>query len=469
MLLFVKTDQAKAKVIMFDADLQKNWESDIFLDVERSPTAYTFDDQNVTFLFRETRGMYYQVIIFDLTTGKYQNKGFELREYFDDQNYVFLKSKILMAGATKDGAGFYEYDFNTETAKMIPLDIKGKVQVQEMNFDEYTGKIHSIWSVKEMAFSNPKRKKGEFVKDAFLTVAVFDTAAKVLEINKISQKSGNFPMTGKSVLLVDSTRIFTGTYQSKSGDKGLFWLTDPKRNGSNIKFKSFTKLLDGQPEITLIEFQKLLKEYTFLLHEPIFAGQTLTLGGAFYKAEYRTVSQQVYNPYDNFSPNRSFGLGRSNSRSQIAFTGYNYSLGFIANIQIQTDAVTSNRIDIKQMSPQIRQPLSFNSVGSVAYCVRGNLATKNFNIGTKPILYKLSDEEQTNTNQSFLPSFQEVRFWYDNFFIVNGSKNKIEVLKLEKNANPIGKKRKKGQNSTFTQVRKTIYLTKIASGSVGQN
>ncbi len=205
------------------------------------------------------------------------------------------------------------------------------------------------------------------------------------------------------------------------------------------------------------------------MHEPIFNNQSLTVGGAFYKPEYKTVSQQVYNPYDNFSPNRTSGFGRSNTRTQTVFSGYNYSIGFIANIQTNNGSVFSNRIDIKQMSPQIRQPLSFNNAGSVAYCVRGNLATKNFNIGTKPILYKLSDEEQTTANQSFLPAFQEVKFWYDNYFIANGSKNKLEVLKLPNGEKTISKQRKKKQSPTFTQVRKTIYLTKIASGSYSQN
>ncbi|MBP8156249.1 MAG: hypothetical protein KAX81_04415, partial [Leadbetterella sp.] len=58
LLLFVKTDQAKAKAVMYDGDLQKKWESDVFLDVERAPTAYTFNQEQITFLFRETNGMY---------------------------------------------------------------------------------------------------------------------------------------------------------------------------------------------------------------------------------------------------------------------------------------------------------------------------------------------------------------------------------------------------------------------------
>jgi hypothetical protein len=469
LMLFVKTDQAKAKAVMYDIDLQKKWETEVFLDVERAPTAFTFDQQQITFMFRETSGMYYQVLIFDLLTGTFKNKGFEIRDFFDDQSYVFLKNKVMLAGANKEGAGFYTYDFLSEEGKMIPLEIKGKVALQEMNYEEKTGKIHSIWSVKEMAYSNAKKKKGEYIKDAFLNVSVFDTFANILESSKISQKFGNFPMTAKSVVLSNKSRAVVGTYQAKTGERGLFYLPDYKENSTNITFKSFTDLLKGQPEISQEDLQKLLKEYSFLMHEPIFNNQSLTLGGVFYKPEFKTVSQQVYNPYDNFSPNRTSGFGRSSARSQTIFSGYNYSVGFIANVQINSGSFFSNRIDIKQMSPQIKQPLSFNHAGSVAYCVRGNLATKNFNIGTKPILYKLSDEEQTVANQSFLPSFQEVKFWYDNYFIANGSKNKLEVLKLPKGEKTVSKKQKKKQIPTFTQVRKTIYLTKIASGTYSQN
>mgnify|MGYP000979692952 FL=1 len=276
-------------------------------------------------------------------------------------------------------------------------------------------------------------------------------------------------MTAKSILISNKLRVIVGTFQSKAGLRGMFYLPDYKENTSNMTFKSFNDLLQVQSEIPEAELQKILKEYTFLMHEPIYSNQSLTIGGAFYKPVYRTISKQGYNPYDNFSPNRTSGFGRSSSRSQTVFSGYNYAVGFIANVQINTGSVFSNRIDIKQMSPQIRQPLSFNHAGSVAYCVKGNLATKNFNIGTKPILYKLSDEEQTVANQSFLPSFQEVKFWYDNYFIANGSKNKLEVLKLPNGVKTVGKNKKNKQSPTFTQVRKTIYLTKIASGSYSQN
>jgi hypothetical protein len=61
-LLFVKTDQAQAKTVMQNGDLQKK-ESDILLDVERASTAITFAQAKFTFLFRETSVMFYQILI----------------------------------------------------------------------------------------------------------------------------------------------------------------------------------------------------------------------------------------------------------------------------------------------------------------------------------------------------------------------------------------------------------------------
>ncbi|MCP9768717.1 hypothetical protein EGI22_12395 [Lacihabitans sp. LS3-19] len=461
MLLLTKTDQTKAKVVMFDADLNKKWETDIFLDVERSPTSYSFDKEQITFLFRETRGMYYQVYIFDLATGKYQNKGFEVREFFDDQNYIFLKNKILMAGATTKGAGFYSFDFESEEGKVIEIDIRGKVVLQDLKFVEKSNLIKTIWSVKELAYSNPKRKKGEYVKDAYLAIADFDTSGKVLNISKITQKSGNFPMTAKSLTMLDGRELISGTYQNKTGDNGLFIAFRNQSEISTPSFISYARFLYGNTDSNRDELKKLLKDYRFLMHFPVENDGFFSVGGVFFKPEFQ--SRQVSDAYSSSSAaTRGISFGRPSSRTQTLLAGYTYLTGFVANIKPNGELLNTNKIDIKQSSTQLRQTLSFNSAGAVAYCIKGDLAARNFNIGTKPILYKLSDEDKSVSNQSYLPAYQEVRFWYDNYFVANGAKNKIEVLKLEKKG-PF-KKKKKNQNSTFTQVRKTIYLTKIASG-----
>ncbi len=471
-LLFIKTDQTKAKVIHMDKDLGKIWEKDIFLDVERAPTAYTFDEENATFLFRETSGMYYQLFTFDLQSGNYTNRGFELREYFQDQDYVFLKNKLIMAGADETGGAFYEYNFETEKGRLFSNNMKGNVRVQEFKYNDNTKNIESLWAVKIIGYANEKKKKGPYTKEAYLAYADYDTLGQVVFQKDIKQVNGNFPMEGKTMLL-NGQKAIVGTYQTTKADKGVFFasLNSP---ASNFKTYSFASLLSGNPEIKEIDLQRLLKEFNFLMNDPVSNNQGLVMGGVFYKPEFKNVSEQVYDPYANQNNGNRYGnnnslFGRNNTRTQNkrVFLGYNYPLGFVLNLDEAGNETSKNRIEINQLNPQIKQAISYNATGAVAFCLRGNLAAKNFNIGTKPIVYKLSNDETSNkVSQSFIPQYQEVQNWYDNYFIADGSKNKLEVVKIEQNTETAKVKRKKRakQVPTFTQVRKTIYLTKIASG-----
>lgn len=65
-VLFIKSDVTKAKAFRFDADLNKVWETEIYLDAEKQPTAYTVDNELITFMFSENQGMYYQVFTLNI-------------------------------------------------------------------------------------------------------------------------------------------------------------------------------------------------------------------------------------------------------------------------------------------------------------------------------------------------------------------------------------------------------------------
>jgi hypothetical protein len=465
LLMLSKTDQTKAKIIKFDQDLTRLWEVDFYLDVERAPTAYTVDAENVTFLFRETSGMYYQVYIFDLKTGKFENKGFELREFFDDQSYVFFKKRILMAGANQKGGAFFEYNFETDEGKLIEIDLPGQVKVQEFKYNALDNRIESLWAIKTIGYSNEKKKRGAFTKDAYLAQIDFDTLGNVLKINKIMQKSGNFPVSGKLLKTSSGAYSVVGAYQTNIGERGLFYVPNTA-NLSKISFFSFTELLKKTPDITQANFGKQLKNLQFKMNDPILTNESLTVGGVFFEQ----INNDTYQGNTN-GTNSSVKIplfGKSNSKYQPTSSGIHFSTGFVANFSKNGDLLFSNKVDLNQISPTLKQSLAYNSSGAVAYCFNGNLAARNFNIGTKPVIYKLSEETENKKNQVYLPLYQEIRFWYDNFFIANGSKTKIEVLKLENNNKSSTSKKKKSKPSTFTQIRKTIYLTKIASGVAGQ-
>lgn len=472
-LLFAKTDMTKARLFMFDDQLSKLWETEIYLDVERKPTAYTVSESHATFLFRESQGMYYQLFKVNLTTGDVKIHGFELREFFLDQDYIFLDNSLMMAGANEKGGAYYIYNFDSKEGRLVQSGFEGKTSTQLFDYHPSKKLIESVWAIKTMGYSNEKKKKGEFVKDSFVTYAEVDTSGKTLREVRIVQRDGKFPVSGKMVTLSDRQKVIIGNYQSNTGEKGIYFAKLGEDKEANPVFYSFGQLLAGQPEYSEAELKKILSSYNFLANDPIRGDGTVTFGGVFYKTEFKSVSERSYSdPYTNGSDPYSRGIGlfgRNSGRTQTrqVFSGYNYLSGFVATFDFDGVLKEHNRIDINQLSPQLRQTLSYNINGAVAYCVKGNLAAKNFKIGNRPILYKLSNDEMTAANRNYIPAYQEVRFWYDNYFIADGSRNKIEAISVNDNRDEESSRsrKKKKTPASFSQVRKIIYLTKIASGS----
>jgi hypothetical protein len=159
LLFFVKKDITKALIIKFDTDLNKVWEKEFFLDVERNPTSYYLDNHQVTFLFSENQGMYYQLFSFDLKDGKEENRGFEIRDFFQDQSFVAFKDRILIAGINEKGGVFYDFDFKSNEGEFSATDLSGKAQVQFVQYNSQTHLIEMLWSIKEQGYSNEKKKK----------------------------------------------------------------------------------------------------------------------------------------------------------------------------------------------------------------------------------------------------------------------------------------------------------------------
>jgi hypothetical protein len=470
-LLFVKTDITRARIYKFDENLKQQWATDVFLDVERKSTSYFIDKEKITFLFRETQGLYYQVFVFDLNSGQSYNKGFELRDYFLDQDFVMVDKKIYLAGSNQEGAAFYIYDFETEKGSLVSGKILGKVINQGIKYIEEEKKIRAFWAVKTVGYANERKKKGEFTKDAFLVASVYDLNLDTLKTTRITQSKGRFPITVKAGEKDNGEFVLSGVYQSNTGDKGLYisFLDKNLNKKGEGSYNSFTKLLEGIPQFKADDIKKIMSQFSFLVHTPIVHKESIISGGVFFKPEYSNISSSYNNPaYNN---QNSFGVGglfgRNNrSQSRSVFAGYNYLSGIMLITSQTGDLVEKHRIDINLLNTQLGSTISFNQNGSVGYCAQGNLATQNFNIGTKPILYKLTEEKITDKTKLYLPSYDYVNYWYGDYFLAEGSKNKVEAISLKPIENDKPKRRKpKKSNNTYTQIRRTIYLTKVASGS----
>jgi hypothetical protein len=467
-VFFTKSDVTKAKAIRFDTDLNRLWETELFLDVEKQPTAFTIDEKYLTFMFSENQGMYYQLFKIAIKDGKFEDKGFELREFFQDQDYVYLGNRVLMAGQNEKGAAFYNYKFDEGFGDFIDADIKGKTQVQLFQLSPDKSRIEALWSVKEMGYSDEKKKKGEFTKDAFIVYAVYDTLGQKITSTKIESKAGNFPLTAK-LLKLDKQQIITGTYQSNNGQKGIYFAEIEGGKVIFNEFYTYRELLKGDPQISDEDVKKIADNFIFLPADPIMANGQISVGGTFIRAEYQTISERnpSYNPsmYDQFGRYNRWGNmgGVSSTNSRQVFRGFNYLNGFVATFDLNGKLIRQKRIDMNQISPQVAENLAVTSKDSYAYCTKGNVAVGYLNIGGSPIKYKLSEDKIDSKNQSFIPTYHEVQYWHEKFFIADGSRYKFEPIKEEVIEEKDQKKKKKAsRNPPQANVRKIIYLSKIA-------
>jgi hypothetical protein len=481
LILLVKTDLTKVTVFRFNKDLEKLWEKEVYLDVEKAPKAYTLANNHISLLFSETSGMYYQVFKVDLSTGVIDQDGFELREFFMEHDYVFLGDKVLMAGSNAKGAAFFQHSFKQDEGRLIKSEsILGQVAVNLFEYLPDNNTIESLWSVKTKGYANESKKKGEFIKDAFIVHAILDTAGVIISKTEIKQSGGKFPLDAKLLRLSGGSKVIVGSYKSNLGDKGIY--VYPLNTNAKMKTYSFSSLLSGRNSLSVEDLQQIIGNYSFLANQPLEGDHTIIFGGVFVKPQFQTVTQQdrgnLYNSgygrsrYNGFS---NLGNQRRNSTSREIFRGYHYPTGFVMELSIDGELLMVNRIDINNLTSEVQQALAYNQKGAVSYCLKGDLAANNFNIGTKPLLYKLSEENKDPLlvrNLAFIPAYNEVKFWYSNYFIAEGSKTKIEAVSVNDNISEDGNTKRKGlfgrkkkkTPASYSQIRKTIYLTKIASG-----
>lgn len=466
LLLLVKKDITKAVIYKFDTDLKKLWESEIFLDAENQPTSYSVNNQTVSFVFSENQGMYYQVFNINLSNGKFENNGFELKEYFQDQNFVFLNQRILMAGLNEKGASFYNFDFKEDNGNFISANIDGKTQIQYLKLNSPKNIIETLWSVKVAGFSNEKKKKGEFIKDAFVVFAQYDTTGKLLLKTAIPSSAGNFPLTATLTHINSTTNIITGTYQSNSGTKGVFFSKIEDNKTTVTKFYDYKLLLTGNPVIEEEVFKKMLKTFTFNQSNVVLDNNILTVGGSFYQAKYELLSSS--NPYYNsYNPNFSNvgstqNYNYANAKSKQIFKGYNSLNGFVANFDLEGNLLLQTKVEMNQISSQLDETIAISETKSVAVCVKGNVFIGNYLGFSNKKIAKLSDETADLKNAQFIASYQGVRNWYGNYFIADGSRIKFEAIKEMEAPKNKPSKRKKGQQTLpQTNIKKIIYLSKI--------
>ncbi len=407
LILILKEDQTRFKVVRYTTDLRKVWEQELFFDTEEGPKSYTLYDHRIALLFSETSGMYYQWIDFDINTGEYQRKGFELRDYFVDKGIGILNGQMILVGTDKEGLSLFVFD--GENGSLVHTQWKGNLEIQEVKIGEH---IEVLALEKTLGYSNEKKKKGEYVKSTQVVYAHLSSSGEILSKKVIVPTGGKFPMNGRR-----AGDHVIGVYKEPDGNRGVFISSIREVKNSPQFFTPFEEVLGDKNA-------KYLKAAEYKLVNPIASEEGSLMGGAF---------------YTNITDKSGLAMGWEYSTAQV-FT-------------VSDEMVQRHTLPLKLQTPKGAQPFALNSAGAVAYVGNGKLWVRNFNIGSRPIAYALSEDKPS----SFVPGYRQVLHWYDNVFLGIGTQSKMEAQQVKGTG-------KKKRPIPYTQTRKTFFLTAISAG-----
>lgn len=416
-ILVLKEDQTKFKILKLDSNLTKRWEQDFFLDTDKRPSAISKTEDRLILLFAETSGMFYQLLDFDVSTGEFKRYGFEVLDFFQEQQVFINGSKIILVGSNSSGLAYFIYDLETELGKLVETKLKGKITVEHAELTS-DGHVELLASVQTLGYANESKKKGAYIKTSEIFFGKIDFLGNILETQVVEQEGGKFPMTARLGL---SHRNISGVYQATDGSKGLYFATFSKLRNKPTLSIPFTEIFQGG------DYKRLYKEFYFFSAAPVKSNDF------------------IYSVVFMFSNDTRSGNSSDKTLRQTAVVASN-GIGKNVYSVVLTEAF-SERLPTLAVSPQ----------GNVAYISNGKLLVKNLEAKNMPLAYKLSDEEKNYSE----PQYRQVIHWYSNLFLGIGTQSKEEVTKLNFNEKASKAKKKKKRMETFTQTRKTYFVTAI--------
>ena len=435
-VMLVKEDQTRFKVVRLDAHLNKLWDQDLFMDTERGPAAVRWYNGRLALLFSETSGMYYQLLDFDLQTGEYVRRGFEIREFFRDKGLIMHKDKAFLTGTNEKGLAYYVYDFQRDLGKMVQTGLAGTVEICDVQ-EEKGGLLNVLVVEKTMGYANEAKKKGEYVRSSRVAEVRLDTAGQVVGRKEIVPHEGRFPIDA-----VRKGQRVSGLYQQPDGQKGMFFAFLKDEKNVPVFYRSFSELvaepLEGKQK------DRFLKEASWLLVPPSGGKEEIHVGGVFYTPQYQQVSTRGY-------------AGNRNT-SQTVFSGMEYSSARVFTLNAEGALLAENGIPVNQRLNLLFLPVSINRAGAVAYISNGKVMVRNFHIGSRPIAYQLT--EDSGNGSPYVAGYRQTLHWYDNIFLAIGTQSRIEAQQVT----PAAGKKKKKRSIPYTQTRKTFFLTSISAG-----
>lgn len=445
LVLVLKEDQTRFKVVRYNVNLEKLWEENLFLDTERQPASVNLHGDRVAFIFSETSGMFYQIIDFDINDGTYVTYGFEVRDYFVDKALLMFDDKAVMVGTNEKGIAYFDVDLVDNRGKIVNTELGGTYNIEHVSYGE-DGDIKILATERILGYKNEKKKKGEYLKSTKVVAAVLDREGEVKSKKTIEQWDGKFPI---SAIRGKDERMVSGIYQEPDGNKGFYFSFLTKEINVPTFAMGFAQM---DPKFIVTgKKKKNIVEPLFHVSSSLISQNDIYTGGLFYEPQYQT-----YRTNTGMDP----VTGQRQSHTQTVFTGINFTKGMLFNLDDSGRMIKTDEVDVNLLSRDLNVPFTYNNSGALAYVSNGILMVVNPAIGNLPIQYKLSEDQ----GDRHVAGYNRVMHWYDNVFLALGSQDKVEAYQMEEDQNVKSSKKKKKDTRPFIQTRRTYFITAISSG-----
>ncbi len=478
-VLIYKNQFTTATVIRFDKELNLIWKSNFQVEAERTPKAFSNTKNIISILFSDNQSVIFKVFDVNLSSGEVKNSGFEIKQFFDDQDYLVVKNKVFVAGSTESGVAIYKYDKETEIGVMDSKNIGGLLSLQSFEYNEETHLIEAAYTCQK-TYPQSKRQVNLKEKPVIISSEILflqiDTTGKIVNQVNLEQQNDNHPLNAKVHRLAGDGFALSGLYRNPNGNEGVYFAKIRGAEKEFIKFYGFQELF-RDVEITPDVKKVLLTQFQFKLHEIEYKDNQFVVAGEFYRPEYQTVTDFVNSPFGYGGFGGGFGgfgrgygydpfYGNQRTQTRQVFVGYKFANGLVYTFDNLGSLKTTHLVGVDKLSKEVSESFAFSSNNELALCKSGKILVTRLDDPGIQQNYQLSTEidPKTKTPKAI---YTTVSHWYDNIFIALGTKNIEESYQLKANELPVEKgifgNKKTPRNAQGIRIKRTIYLTKIAS------
>ena len=407
-----------------------------------------FSDESTDITFFKSRKGTYTIAIFNAETNKIRTLDGVLPKKCWVKDMAVSNNKAYFSAQIKKQPFLFVIDLKTGIQKPIPVYIKD-VKPKRTKLQEFQI-LEEAQEVVLFVEGYTKTKAYQF------HAIILDNKGEKKQLINLSKGHDKSIVAASLSKKDDHTYLASGTYseQMQRVSNGIFFASFSDKKSSFLKFHPYTELsdflsylpkkkqakLDRKKARKKKKGKELLLNYFLAQHEIIEVQGGYVLIGEAYYPTYRTESRTTY---VNGQPTTTY---------VTVFDGYQYTHALVAKFSFDGKLLWDKTFEMwpRTKPYYVKRFISVKESDSqkiaMVFTSRSKIYSKEFNTdGT--VTYEKSSEkiESNNDSDKTKWSLANLKFWYDDAFILYGSQ-KIK----DKESSKIKKKRKVYFISKFT-------------------